>query len=224
MLKIGHRWAAWYLPENTLPSFEKAISLWVDMIELDVYMSKDFKIVVIHDETLHRTTNWMWNVSDFTYEELWQFDAGNGAKIPLLSEVIDLVNKKCNINIELKWNNTAKYVAELIKDYLHIWRKSELFFISSSNEFLLNEFNTILPDIKRGLIYSWIPILYSSIILPTHAEVLCLDREFINQDFIDHAHNNNVKVFVRTVDDKNEIIKLKNMKVDWIISNYPDLI
>lgn len=224
MLKIGHRWAAWYMPENTLPSFEKAISLWVDMIELDVYMSKDFKIVVIHDETLHRTTNWMWNVSDFTYEELWQFDAGNGAKIPLLSEVIDLVNKKCNINIELKWNNTAKYVAELIKDYLHIWRKSELFFISSSNEFLLNEFNTILPDIKRGLIYSWIPILYSSIILPTHAEVLCLDREFINQDFIDHAHNNNVKVFVRTVDDKNEIIKLKNMKVDWIISNYPDLI
>ena len=92
------------------------------------------------------------------------------------------------------------------------------------HEFLLNEFNTILPDIKRGIIYSWIPILYSSIILSTHAEVLCLDREFINQDFIDHAHNNNVKVFVRTVDDKNEIIKLKNMKVDWIISNYPDLI
>ncbi len=224
MIKIGHRWAAWYIPENTLPSFEKAISLWVDMIELDVYMSKDLKIVVIHDETLHRTTNWIWNVSDFTYEELSDLDAGYWAKIPLLSEVIDLVNKRCGINIELKWINTALYVSELIRDYIIKWWAESYFFISSSNEILLNDFYKYLSTIERGLIYSWIPIWYSSIVLPTKSNVLCLDREFINQDFVDDAHRNNIKVLVWTVDDKNEIIKLKNMKIDWIISNFPDLI
>lgn len=224
MLKIGHRWAAWYMPENTLSSFQKAISLWVDMIELDVHMTKDLQVIVIHDSTLQRTTNGTWKVIDFEYSQLVILDAGNWEKIPLLSDVIELVNKKCRINIELKWENTALYVAELIKRYLHMWWAEELFFISSSNEYVLCEFCELLPNIERWFIYSWIPIWYSSIALPTKSDVLCLDQEFINQDFIDDAHRNNIKVFVWTVNNRNEIDVLRSMKVDWIISNYPDLI
>jgi len=101
-LKIGHRGAMGYEPENTLRSFKKALDLKVDMIELDVYVCKSDELIVIHDDKVDRTTNGQGYVVNKTFEELRTLDAGKNEKIPTLSEVLNLVNRKAKLNIELK--------------------------------------------------------------------------------------------------------------------------
>src|ERR1700730_9477951 len=101
MWKIGHRGACGHAPENTLASMKKALDFGVHGFEFDIQMSKDGEPVVIHDDTLERTTNGKGLVSDFTLKELQQFDAGNGERIPSLRDVLDMVDKRCRLFIEL---------------------------------------------------------------------------------------------------------------------------
>jgi len=137
-LKIGHRWAAGYEPENTLASFKKAIDLNVDMIELDVYLCKTGELVVLHDPKVDRTTNGIGYIEEKTFEEVRNLDAGKGEKIPTLKEVFELTNRKVKINIELKWAGTAKPVSKLIKEYVeNKWREYDDFMISSFDHYEL---------------------------------------------------------------------------------------
>ena len=108
LLKISHRGACGYEPENTLASFKKAIEINADMIELDVHVCKTGEVVVIHDEKVNRTTNGKGYVSQKNLESLKKLDAGKGKKIPTLIEVLDLVNKRVKVNIELKGKKTAE--------------------------------------------------------------------------------------------------------------------
>src|SRR5438105_2353760 len=85
---VGHRGAMGYCPENTMASFERALALGADWIELDVHLSRDGELIVIHDETLDRTTNGHGLVRDHTLAELKQLDAGDGQQIPTLDEVL----------------------------------------------------------------------------------------------------------------------------------------
>ena len=112
MHKIGHRGAKAYVAENTLASFQKAIDLGVDGIELDVHLSLDGKAMVVHDDTVDRTTSAKGLVKDFSATALKQLG------IPTLESVFDLVNKKCFINVELKAYDTADKVAEIIERYV----------------------------------------------------------------------------------------------------------
>ncbi|MDY6765132.1 MAG: glycerophosphodiester phosphodiesterase family protein, partial [Halobacteria archaeon] len=103
MVKIvGHRGAAGLSPENTLPSFKTAVALGVDAVECDVRESSDGHPVVIHDETVDRTTNGSGSVSEHTLSELKELNA-DGESIPTLGEVLDvLVGSEVNVRIELK--------------------------------------------------------------------------------------------------------------------------
>jgi glycerophosphoryl diester phosphodiesterase len=126
MLKIGHRGAKGYVAENTLASFQKAIELGADGIELDVHLCQSGEVVVIHDDTIERTTSGKGFVKDYSATELKAFG------IPTLMSVFELVNKKCFINVELKTYETADKVAELIEQYVaeKDW-KYEDFIVSS---------------------------------------------------------------------------------------------
>lgn len=117
MIIVGHRGAAALKPENTLSSFEEALK-YVQAIELDVHVSKTGELVVIHDDTVDRTTNKKGYVKDLTLKELKKLDAGNNEKIPTLNEVLDLINNSAIVNIELKGKETALPVSETIKSYL----------------------------------------------------------------------------------------------------------
>jgi len=108
-LVIAHRGYRAKYPENTLVAFQAAIDAGADMIELDVLLSKDRSMVVIHDESLDRTTNGQGLVGDYTLSELKELDAGSwfdpcftGERLPTLEEVLDLVKGKVFINIEIK--------------------------------------------------------------------------------------------------------------------------
>lgn len=139
-LIIGHRGAAGLAPENTLPSFMLAGKLGVQGVELDVHVCQD-ELVVIHDATLERTTNGAGAVSDATLATLGELDAGNGAHIPTLTEVFDLLPEDVAINIELKGQGTAPVLAAWLPE-----PGSRVVLISSFEHEALRQFREIRQD------------------------------------------------------------------------------
>ena len=140
--RIGHRGAAGHAPENTQASFRKAIELGCDMTELDVHVCASGDVVVIHDETLDRTTNGKGNVSDHTLTELKQLDAGKGEQIPLLQEVLELLKDRIMLNIELKGLGTAEPVYKIVKKTG--WSNQDLT-VTSFNRDMLTEYKKPRP-------------------------------------------------------------------------------
>ncbi len=117
MLCIGHRGAAGHEPENTLRSVRRALDMGVQGIEIDVYWLGG-ELIVIHDATLDRTTSGKGPLRRHTLEEIRGLDAGKGERIPLLREVIDLVDRRALVNIELKGSRTAWPVRALLGEYI----------------------------------------------------------------------------------------------------------
>lgn len=225
VLRIGHRGAMGYEPENTLRSFKKAIELNVDMVELDVYVCNTGELVVIHDDKVDRTTNGKGYVFEKSFQELRKLDAGKGEKIPSLQEVLDLIDKKVKVNIELKGEKTAKPVLEVIEKYVHEKGWSyENFFISSFNHYELREFNKLNPKVKIGALITGIPIDFAKFAEKVNAYSANISGEFINKEFVQDAHKRGMKVFVWTVNDADDIERIKQLNVDGIFSNFPDRI
>jgi len=213
IFRIGHRGAAGYEPENTLISFKKALELGVDAVELDVYVCKSGQLVVVHDRY----------VEEKTFEELRSLDAGKGQKIPTLNEVLDLVNNKVIVNIELKGEETAKPVSDIIEKYVteNGW-SNDNFIVSSFNHIELKKFKDLQPNIKIGALITGIPVDYAKFGQDLEAYSVNLSMEFINKEFVDDAHKRGLKVCVWTVNDVDDIQRMKNLGVDGMFSNYPD--
>jgi len=222
-IKIGHRGACGYEPENTLRSFRKALELGADMVELDVYVCKTGELVIIHDDKVDRITDGTGYVIEKTFDELRKLDAGKGEKIPTLEEVLDLINKKVSVNIELKGPHTAKSVADVIKKYItqNKWSYQN-FLVSSFNHRELAEFNKIMPQINIGVLYIGIPFDSAKSAKTLGAYSINLSQEFITQELVDDAHKRDLKVFVYTVNDYDDIKKMLSLGVDGIFSDFPD--
>jgi len=225
MLRIGHRGACGYAPENTILSFSTALQLNVDMIELDVHICKSGEIVVIHDDKVDRTTNGTGYVSEKTLDELRIMDAGKGEKIPTLQEVLDLVNKKVKLNIELKGTGTAKPVFQLLKKYIRefSWTYDD-FLISSFNQNELQEFRDLDQRFNIGVLGMGFFISLVEFAEKINAYSLNIHVNSINKELVDDAQRKNMKVIVWTVNDTEDIKKIETMGIDGIISNYPDRI
>lgn len=227
MLIIGHRGASGYEPENTIRSFKKAIELGVDIIEFDVHLCKSGEIVVIHDEKVNRTTNGHGYIREKTIEELKKLDMGKGEKIPTLGEVLDLVNRRVKINIELKGEKTAKPVYAIIQKYIQKcgWTYDN-FLISSFDNSQLKEMRELDSKIKIGIIAQKIrgdlPELAKKL-RPYSLNINSKSR-FLTKGFVDFWRNQRVKIFVWTVNDKKNIERLKSIGVDGIFSDYPDML
>ncbi|MBW2171185.1 MAG: hypothetical protein JRF69_04260 [Deltaproteobacteria bacterium] len=115
MMIMGHRGAAALEPENTLLSISRAMEIGVDAVEIDVRLTKDRALVVIHDVTVDRTTNGTGPVSSYELSDIRELDAGKGEAIPTLQEVFDLIDSKVTLVVELKEEGTERSVVELIE-------------------------------------------------------------------------------------------------------------
>lgn len=218
---IAHRGASAHAPENTLSAFELALAQGADGVELDVMLSKDQQIVVIHDDTVNRTTNGSGRVSKMTLEELQVLDAGQGEKIPSLDEVFSNFGGKFLINIELK-NYTSFFdplpieVAKLVKS--HGLEDSVL--VSSFNPFNIPRFRRRLPEVKLGLITlpnrakHWIWRFF-------HYDAIHPHFGDVDQVLVAAIHAQNKQINVWTVDDPDEIKRLRALNVDSILTNDP---
>ena len=112
---IAHRGASAYEPENTLHAFERAIEMGATMLELDVHLSRDERVVIIHDADLARTTDGVGHVSDLSLAEIRRFDAGLGERVPVLEEAIELARGRAQLYIELKGQRTPASVIDVLR-------------------------------------------------------------------------------------------------------------
>lgn len=231
-LIIAHRGASAYAPENTMASFIKALEMNADGIELDVHMTKDKALVVCHDEKVDRTTDGEGFVKDFTLEEIKSLDAGSwfgeefkGQRIPELREVLELIkDTDIMLNIELKnapiiYAGIEKKTIDMISEY----KMEDRVIISSFNHYSLIEVKRINSRIKTGVLY--IAGLVEPWIYAKRLNADALHPIFYNllvPDFVKGCFENGIMINPFTVDDEMYIAALVNLKINGIITNYPD--
>lgn len=225
ILNIGHRGAKGHEPENTLPSFQKAMDLNVDGIELDVHVCKTGELIVIHDFTVDRTTNGSGAVSELSLSEIKSLRINDEIEVPTLEEVLDLVEKKCFINIELKGRHTAKPVSHLLEKYILERDYSyDDFIVSSFQREELEMMFTINPNIHLGILtqasvnqaLEWASTFSAKAIHP-HFSLL-------TEKNVKKAQDEGFKVYTWTINETEDIERIKTYNVNGIITDFPEKI
>lgn len=223
MLKIGHRGAKGYEPENTLVAFEKAIAMGADGIELDVHLSLDGHLIVIHDETVDRTTSGKGTVNQLTLPELKSLTIDSKHMIPTLEEVLDLVDQKCFVNIELKNQDTAEKVVELIEYYISEknWNNDH-FIVSSFDWNALQQVRFLNESIRVGVLTETDMDLAISFARFIKAEALHPDFQLLTNEYTAKIQEKGILVFPWTVNETVDIERIKSFQVDGIITDFLD--
>jgi glycerophosphoryl diester phosphodiesterase len=225
ILKMGHRGAKGYEPENTLISFQKAIDLGADGIELDVHLSHDGAIMVIHDETIDRTTNGKGFVNKFSFQELKSFRIQKEQQIPELSEVFDLVNQRCFMNVELKGKETAKPVIGLINLYVSEknWNYDQ-FLISSFDWKMLEEVRFLNPKIQIGVLTGH--SIEQALDFAKKVKAFSIHPKYglVSKENVVLMQESGFEIYPWTVNAVAAIQKIKSFDVNGIISDFPDKI
>ncbi len=223
-LLIGHRGAMGLYPENTLMSFRAALGYReVSMVELDVYCLPTGELVVIHDDKLDRTTDGTGYVMEKAFSYIRSLDAGKGERVPTLDEVLDLVDRKAQVNIELKGEHTAEAVAVVIRQRLAKGWKPGDFLVSSFNHIELARFKAGMPEIRIGVLLVGIPLGYAKYAADMGAYSINPSNEFIDQEFVDDAHRRGLNVYCWTLKDADEIRRMARLGVDGIFVNDPGM-
>ncbi|WP_037317359.1 glycerophosphodiester phosphodiesterase family protein [Salegentibacter sp. Hel_I_6] len=223
ILKIGHRGAKAHLAENTLESIQKALDFGVDAIEIDVHRCKTGELVVIHDFTLDRTTNGSGEVAKKTLTELKVLKVEEKFEIPLLTEVLDLIEGKCTINIELKGLNTASETSEIIKKYIaeRNW-KYENFIVSSFQKNELFQMRKLDENVPLGILSKASVTEAIELGKLLNASAIHPSLGIITRDNVKASHDARFKVNVWTVNEPEDISRMREFGVDGIISDFPD--
>jgi glycerophosphoryl diester phosphodiesterase len=219
MLRIGHRGARAYAPENTIASFKKALEIGVDAVELDVRKTKDKQLVVIHDADIKRTTDGEGLVCELTLKEIKGFSAEGGEKIPTLEEALDFLDKKVKVFVELKEEGTEEQVLRVVHD--RGLEKNVV--IVSFLEDALRKVRELDGQIETGLIYAkhQNPLKAA---LDLKANYLVALYRFMHTANVEKAHQNGLKVVVWTINTPEEVEQYIKKGVDGITSDKPDML
>lgn len=241
-LVIAHRGGAGLWPENTLHAFENARALVVDVIETDVRSTSDGVLVVIHDATVERTTDGNGRVSEMTLAELKKLDAGfrwspdggktfplrgRGITIPTLEEVFNAL-PQMQFNIEPKQETPS-----IIEPLCRLLRKHEMtkkVVVGAFNSAVLNQFRRACPEVitsasadevgKFLALQTGVP--FAPAVRALQVPEFVGGRRLLTQKFVEDAHSRNLKVHAWTVNETEDMRRLLEMKVDGIITDYPD--
>lgn len=235
---IAHRGASAYHPENTMSAFRAAYEMGAEMIELDVTLSKDGVPVVIHDETIDRTTNGKGLVSDFTLDELKNLDAGTwfskkhaGEPIPTLEEVLEFTRGKIALNIEVKpeavTDEVRGGIEEKAWDLVKKYEMEEYVLFSSFNYQAITHLKEINVDIKAALLFEKKQSAKRSpgqLVDEYNADAFnCSYRQF-SKKWAEEALEKGFPVFVYTVNSERRMKKMIKRGVRGIFSDKPDLL
>jgi glycerophosphoryl diester phosphodiesterase len=213
---MGHRGAAALEPENTLRSVSRAIEIGADAVEIDVRLTRDGELAVIHDATVDRTTDGSGPVRAFSLGELKALDAGKGERVPTLQEVLDLVGNRVTIVVELKEEGTEKKVVELLRKN----RLEENAYVISFWHSAVLAAKKMYSRIRTGVLLVGCPV-DAGVATRAQADAVVMRYSFVNQDFVLTAHQEGLKVFVWNIDDRSLLRPFVEMRVDGIASNDP---
>jgi glycerophosphoryl diester phosphodiesterase len=220
---IAHRGASSLLPENTLLSLEHVLDMGIDMVEVDVRQSRDGEIVVFHDYTLDRTTNGTGRVKDKTLSELKKLDAGQGERIPLLSEVLRLAKSKLDesnkvypiLIVEIKELGIERMVMDIIKQEKMV---NNVIVASFYHHVSLN-LKSMNEKLKTGIIFIGQPIYPEKMAIDARAEYMLPFHSYLSEKMVLNAHKHNIKVYTGVVDTGRDMESVSRMGVDGVVTN-----
>jgi glycerophosphoryl diester phosphodiesterase len=235
-LNIAHRGASAYAPGNTLAAFKLALEMGADGFELDIMLSADGHLVVIHDDTVDRTTDGSGPVRQKTLAELKALDAGvkfdarfAGERIPTLQEVFDLVaGNRAFVNVEIKTQSPrGDGLEEKLVALIRRYGLEERLLVSSFNPFALWRMRRLAPDLPLALLYAedlrvhlrnrWFAFL-------SRPDALNPSFRMATQEHMRWVKSRGYRLYVWTVDEESEMRRLIALGVDGIITNKPDLL
>ncbi|WP_054955520.1 glycerophosphodiester phosphodiesterase [Paenibacillus dakarensis] len=239
LLRIAHRGASGYAPENTMAAFEKAYHIRADMIELDVQLSKDGQLVVIHDSLVNRTSSGKGGVHKMTLNQLRKLDAGSwynsrfrGQKIPTLEDVLQRFGGKIPLLIEMKSSaansGIERKLAELIQKYDQQSSREmkDTIIVQSFNIKSLQTFHKISPEIPIAVIVSRSAEIKEEQLneLAPFAQYLTVSSSLVTEEIVTRIQRTGMKVFVWNIQNLLDIPSYINAGVNGIITDYPDIV
>lgn len=224
---MAHRGASTEAPENTMAAFQKAIDDMADYIELDVQLTNNGEVIVMHDSNAYRTTGVDANIVNMTYKEVKTLDAGSwfsdeyvGENVPSLKEVLELTQGKIKLNIELKPADNGTALAKNTVQLIEKYNMVNDCVITSFSESALKAVKTYNQEIKVGYILS---AAYGDFYDMKNVDFFSVNAAFLSKRTIDAIHNSGKQVYAWTVNNKESIKNLTNKGVDGIITDNPVL-
>ena len=221
-LAIAHRGASGREPENTLRAIRRGLELGANGVEIDVRLSADGELVVIHDAQLRRTTGSPGLVSRRTLAQLQALDAGEGEPIPTLRQVLDLIAGRAWLNVELKARGTGRAVSAEITRAIESgggWSFDRLV-VSSFDQ---RELATVTdPRIRVGVLLARRPLSIRKLTARLRASSVHLPARLATGRMVERIHNAGALALVYTVNDPKEMERLRALGVDGVFTDFPE--
>ena len=216
-LNIGHRGASGLEPENTLRSFTRATVEGADAVELDLRLTRDDRLVVLHDATVDRTTDGSGSAAKMTLEEIKRLDAGLGERVPTFEEVLEVTDLP--IYAELKVVEAAGPLAACIRERGLAGRVTPISFRSEA----LHRIKQPLPDLAVGFVVSG-TLSDPTGALRVGAALVSTEAAYLNAAFVESCRQADLRVTAWTVNEPEEMQRMIRMKLDGIVTDRPDLL
>ncbi|WP_444910354.1 glycerophosphodiester phosphodiesterase [Microbulbifer sp. TRSA005] len=221
---FAHRGYQRQASENTLQAISQALALDVDGIEIDVW-NIGGQLLVTHDRRLGRLLSGNELITDLHPDALRQRPLPCGNNIPTLREVLELIGSNAQLNIEIKGPNSAALVAKEIQTFVSDKGVSfDQYIVSSFDHRQLHECLQLIPSVRRGVLFSGIPLDLAASTVPLKAYSLHTSLDFISADLIADAKQRGLKNYVFTVNSPDDLILLASQGVDGVFTDQPKIV
>jgi len=219
---IAHRGGKSQFTENTLENLSHCLTLGIDAIEIDVWQVGG-ELLVTHDRRLGHSLPGHGRLLDYSPSELLALKLKCGSKLARLSEVLELVGDKTQLNIEIKGPECALPLAGMLTSHCHENALSlEQFVVSSFDHPQLNDLKLRLPAVRRGVLLAGIPLNYAACCNELGAYSFHPNINCMNQTLVDDAKRRGLKIWVYTVNEADDMELLSHMGVDGVFTDHPE--
>ncbi len=215
---VGHRGAMGLEPENTLRSFRRAVTEGADAIELDLRLSKDGHLVILHDTDVARTTDGEGAIADLDLAEIKALDAGQGESIPTFDEVLDAVDLA--VQAEIKSTEAARAVLDTIRVRKLVDRVT----VTSFSADIVRNCREYLPAVRTGLISSHARADELEQARELGVDLLCAGLDELERQFVDHCHQAGIDVIGWLANDADQLMRALRAGADGVTSDFPGVL
>ncbi|WP_393099970.1 glycerophosphodiester phosphodiesterase [Streptomyces sp. LN325] len=216
-LTIGHRGVMGVEPENTLRSFIAAQNAGLDLIELDLHLSKDGALVVMHDADVDRTTDGSGPISEMTLAELRALDAGCGERVPVFEEVLDAV--RAPLQAEIKDTAAARALADVMHRRDLVGRVE----VSSFHDEAIAEVTRLVPGVRTALSASRYGVDVVDRAVEAGAATVCLNVRRLTLEVVEHARKSGLRIIGWVVNTQDQLRLVRALELDGATTDYPEI-
>ncbi|WP_166805804.1 glycerophosphodiester phosphodiesterase family protein [Jeotgalibacillus sp. R-1-5s-1] len=230
MVAVAHRGAASYAPENTMAAFQKGLEFGADFLEADVHMSKDGELIIMHDESVDRTTNGSGLIRDLTLEQIKELEAGShfhpdffGEPVMTLDELLEAFYGQIGLVIEIKHPALYPGIEEKVVELLSQYPSTESIIVQSFDIDTMKRIHELDPDLQIAVLMkaSFVPVSPGKLDeLTSFADYINFNISFVTRRTVNEVHERDGKVLVWSKKDKRLIQKAVLYGVDGIITDF----